>query len=408
MNKHPVERHYREARHAYLRSGVDPDRALRALSRCSLSIHCWQADDVRGFESIPGTAAAGLSATGDHPGRCRDLTEVRTLLEGVLIMIPGRHRVNLHAMYGDFRGRAVDRNAITAGHFRSWIRWARRLGAGLDFNATCFNHPMVRDGYTLASPDPAVRRFWIEHVRRSRRIAAGIGRRLGRPCLHNLWIPDGAKDVTLGRFERRQVLARALDEIYRVRYPARRLIDSVESKLFGIGSEHYQAGSHEFYLGYALRRGLVPCLDLGHFHPTESVADKISALLVSFPGLVIHISRGLRWDSDHVPLFTDELREVMLEIVRARALDRVRLALDFFDASLDRSAAYAIGGRAALKALLWALLEPAAELRRLERRRDRAAFLALYEARQTMPFGAVWDYYCRSAGAPADRECPDR
>lgn len=406
MNNREVEKGYEAAISSCRLYGIDPEPALEKLDAISLSIHCWQADDVTGFEkkAIRAAGRVSIAATGDFPGRPTNLQALRRDLEKVFALIPGRHRLNLHAIYGDFGSKPVDRNRIRVEHFRSWIDWAKILGVGLDFNATCFNHPRVRDGYTLSSEDPVARDFWVEHVRRSRFIAAHFGRELKTPCLHNLWIPDGAKDFTVSRFRHRQLLKESLDRIYVQRYPASRIIDSLESKLFGIGSEFYQVGSHEFYLGYALKNGLIPCLDLGHFHPTESVADKISGLLPFFDRLALHVSRGLRWDSDHVVILDDELQNLAGEIVRAGALPRVRLALDFFDSSLNRIAAYVIGVRAVLKALLIALMAPTDELRALEAAGDKSAFLARNESLKNLPWGAVWDYHCRKNGVPTDRE----
>jgi len=387
-------------------SGVDPEPAMDKLKTLSLSIHCWQADDVTGFEKKSAHAAgrAAISATGGFPGRPKNIRALRRDLEKVFSLIPGRHRLNLHAIYGDFGANPVERDRIGIEHYRSWIEWSRIHCAGLDFNATCFNHLRVRDGYTLSSEDPATRNFWVEHVGRCRKIAAYFGRVLKTPCLHNLWIPDGAKDFTVTRFRHRQLLKESLDRIYARRFPASRIVDSLESKLFGIGSEYYQVGSHEFYLSYALKNGLIPCLDLGHFHPTESVADKISGLLPFFDRLALHISRGVRWDSDHVVILDDDLQNLAAEIVRAGALTRLHLALDFFDASLNRIAAYVIGARAVLKALLIALLQPIEELRALEASGNKGAFLARSESQKNLPWGLVWDHYCRQSGVPTDRE----
>jgi L-rhamnose isomerase len=406
MKDRAFEKKYEAARKEYRYYGVDTDRALRRLRKISLSVHCWQADDVTGFEirKTRDACVSDIRPTGDFPGKPRNIRELRRDLEKTLTLIPGRHRISLHAIYGDFGRRAVDRDEIGIEHFRSWTDWAKRLDIGLDFNATCFNHPMVRDGYTLSSVKKEVREFWIEHVRRCRRIAAFFGRELKTPCLHNLWIPDGAKDITVFRHRHRQLLRESLDRIYAQRFPASQIVDSLESKLFGIGSEYYQVGSHEFYLGYAMKNKLIPCLDLGHFHPTESVADKISGILPFFKGLVIHVSRGVRWDSDHVVILDDELENLTAEIVRADALERVYLALDFFDATLNRIAAYVIGVRALLKALLIALMMPDAGLQALEKTGNKAAFLARHESLKNLPWGAIWDYYCLKNNVPTDRE----
>jgi L-rhamnose isomerase len=395
-----VEEAYRVAREQYDEAGVDTEAAMERLGGVPLSLHCWQGDDVTGFESNRATlAGSGLAVTGSCPGRARNAAELRKDLDKALSMIPGRHRVNLHAMYGEFGG-MVDRDAIGPEHFKGWVDWARNRGMGLDFNATLFAHPKAQSGFTLNSTDEAVRRFWVEHVRRSREVSALLGRELKSPCIHNLWIPDGAKDAVVDRWERRNLLRKSLDEIFASAYPMTDLKDSLESKLWGIGSEAFVVGSHEFYMGYALSRGLLLCLDLGHFHPTESVADKVSAILQFSGELLIHVSRGVRWDSDHVVVLDDQLKELMAEIVRAKALDRVHFALDYFDASMNRVAAWVIGARATLKAVLAALLEPTARVREL----DQTGRLALLEQAKTMPLGAVWDYHCMRAGVPLEQD----
>ncbi len=395
-----IEQAFALARERYAELGTDVDAALQRLGRVALSIHCWQGDDVRGFENRGETlAGSGLAVTGFHPGRARNASELRQDLEKALGLIPGRHRVNLHAMYGEFP-KPVDRDAIGPEYFRGWIDWVKEHGLGLDFNATLFAHPKAGSGFTLSSTDDGVRRFWVEHVQRCRDISAHIGRSLGTPCIHNLWIPDGAKDAVVDRWERRGMLWKSLDEIFACTYPVSEMKDAVESKLWGIGSESFVVGSHEFYTAYALSRGVMLCLDMGHFHPTESVADKVSALLQFSGELLIHVSRGVRWDSDHGVVFDDALRDVMSEVVRADALGRVHFALDYFDASLNRVAAWVIGARATLKALLAALLEPTARLREL----DQTGKLVLLEELKTMPLGAVWDYYCQKAGAPPESE----
>ena len=395
-----IEQAYSEARERYAEFGADADRALDALTGVPLSVHCWQGDDVMGFESNRTTlAGSGLAVTGYYPGRARNASELRQDLDKALSLIPGRHRVNLHAMYGEFAG-MVDRDAIGPEHFKGWVDWARERGLGLDFNATLFAHPKAQSGFTLSSTDDIVRQFWIDHVRRSREVSAFLGHELKSPCIHNLWIPDGAKDAVVDRWERRNLLRKSLDEVFASAYPMTDVKDSLESKLWGIGSEAFVVGSHEFYMGYALSRGLLLCLDLGHFHPTESVADKVSAILQFSGELLIHVSRGVHWDSDHVPVFDDQLRDVMSEVVRAGALDRVHIALDYFDASMNRVAAWVIGARATLKALLAALLEPTARLREL----DQAGRLALLEHVKTMPLGAVWDYHCLRAGVPLEQD----
>ncbi|MBM3297231.1 MAG: L-rhamnose isomerase [Candidatus Aminicenantes bacterium] len=401
MRTAAIDRNYGAAREAYALRGVDTEEALVTLSSVPLSLPCWQGDDIGGFEKgASGAPGGGLQVTGGHPGKARTIEELQSDLETGLSLIPGRHRVNLHAMYGDFRARPADRDAVEPDHFLPWADWAEERGLGLDFNATCFSHPLAESGFTLSHRDRAVRGFWVEHVRRCRIISAFLGRRLGSACLNNLWIPDGSKETPSDRWAPRERLRESLDAIYAEALESELLRDSLESKLFGIGSESYVVGSHEFYLGYALSRGKMLCLDLGHFHPTESVADKISSILTFFPELALHISRGVRWDSDHVAVLTDELLDLAGELVRGGRLGRVRLALDFFDASLNRVAAWVIGARAVLQALLRALLEPAERLRRLEDEGDRTAWLALREAAKTLPWGAVWDAHCLRRDVP--------
>ena len=403
MNDRRLERAFVWAKDQYQDVGVDVVAALESLSLVPLSVHCWQGDDVAGFEPNRATlAGSGLAVTGSYPGRARNAGELRQDLDKVFSLIPGRHRVNLHAMYGEFTG-TIDRDAIGPEHFQGWLGWARERELGLDFNATLFAHPKAQSGFTLSSTDEAVRQFWVEHVLRSREVSAFLGRELKNPCIHNLWIPDGAKDAVVDRWERRSLLRKSLDEVFATPYPLTELKDSVESKLWGIGSEMFVVGSHEFYLGYALSRGLLLCLDLGHFHPTESVADKVSAILQFSDELLIHVSRGVRWDSDHVVVLDGQLKDVMSEVVRTGALHRVHFALDYFDASMNRVAAWVIGARATLKALLAALLEPTARLREL----DQTGRLALLEHAKTMPLAAVWNYYCLRAGVPAEQDWLD-
>jgi L-rhamnose isomerase len=395
-----MEEEYRAARERYAELDVDTEVALERLARVSISLHCWQGDDVTGFEPNRATlAGSGLAVTGSCPGRARNATELRKDLEKALSLIPGKRRVNLHAMYGEFP-KGVDRDRIRPEHYRDWLDWARERGLGLDFNATLFAHPKAVSGFTLSSTDESVRHFWVEHVRRSREVSAFLGRELKSPCIHNLWIPDGAKDAVVDRWERRSLLRKSLDEVFASTHPVSEMKDALESKLWGIGSEAFVVGSHEFYMGYALSRGIMLCLDTGHFHPTETVADKVSAILQFSGELLLHLSRGVRWDSDHVVVFDDQLKELMAEVVRAGALGRVHFALDYFDASMSRVAAWIIGARTTQKALLAALLEPTARLREL----DQAGRLAMLEEAKTMPLGAVWDYHCLRAGVPAGQE----
>jgi L-rhamnose isomerase len=394
-----IEKAFDLAVERYDAIGVRVADALERLKTVAISVHCWQGDDVVGFEGSGAELGSGLAVTGNYPGRARTVDELRSDLELVYALIPGQHRLNLHAMYGEFPT-PVDRDAIDVAHFQGWMDWAAQQGLGLDFNPTFFAHDKAADGFTLAHPDPAIRQFWIAHGIASRKIAAAIGRAQGSPCVNNVWIPDGMKDTPADRQTPRQRLAESLDTIFALAYEPRHLLDSVECKLFGIGSESYVVGSHEFYLGYAIKRNKVLCLDAGHFHPTESISDKISSVLMYVPELLLHVSRGVRWDSDHVVTFSDELQAIMQEIVRGDLLSRVHLGLDFFDASLNRVAAWTIGTRNALKALLAALLEPVESLRQLELDGDWTGRLALMEEQKTMPLGAVWDYYCMQSGVP--------
>lgn len=401
MRTDAIEQAYQLARERYAELGVDTEQALAELSRVPLSIHCWQGDDVGGFETPEASlSGGGIQVTGHYPGKARTPEELRQDLEQALALIPGRHRVNLHAIYGEFGGQRVDRDQVGPEHYQGWLEWARARGLGLDFNATLFSHPRADSGATLSHGDAGIRDFWIEHVRRCRAISAHLGRELSSPCLHNLWIPDGAKDLPADRWGPRRRLRESLDAIYETHYPPAEMKDAVEGKLFGIGSESYVVGSHEFYLAYALSRGLVLCLDLGHFHPTESVADKPSAVLQFSDELLVHVSRGVRWDSDHVVIVDDGLRALMEEIVRGDALSRVHLGLDYFDGSINRVGAWVIGARATLRALLEALLQPLDLLRAAETKGDGCERLALMEEAKALPSGAVWDYHCLRAGAP--------
>lgn len=391
---------YALARERYALLGVDTNAALAALARVQLSLHCWQGDDVHGFEDSGSILGGGLAATGNYPGRARNADELRRDLDLAYSLIPGRHRLNLHAIYAEPGEKKVERNALEPRHFSSWLDWARERGHGLDFNPTCFSHPLAESGFTLSHRDEGIRRFWIEHCLACRKIGEHFGRTLGTPCVTNLWIPDGSKDAPADRRTPRELLRQSLDEIFAVKIDARHNLDAVESKLFGIGSESYVVGSHEFYLGYALANRLLLCLDTGHFHPTESIADKLSALLGYLDGILLHLSRGIRWDSDHVVVLTDELQAVAQEVVRGGYLERVRFGLDYFDASINRVAAWVIGARSALRAILLALLEPRDLLRQAEESGDYTQRLALFEEMKAMPFGAVWDYHCQQQGVP--------
>ncbi len=392
---------YSLAREAYAANGVDTETALATLARTPISLHCWQGDDVGGFERPGATLdGGGIQATGNYPGKARTIAELRGDLEQALRLIPGRHRINLHASYADFAGKKVERNEVSVAHFRTWIDWCKANGLGMDFNPTYFSHPLAADGYTLAHPDAAVRKFWIDHGIACRRIAAAVGRELGSTVVNNVWIPDGCKDSPVDRKGPRLRLEESLDAMFAEPLPPAHTLDAVECKLFGIGSESYVVGSHEFYLAYAVKRQKLLCLDMGHFHPTESVADKISSVLQFIPELLLHVSRGVRWDSDHVVLFDDPTRAMMEEVVRGGFLARTHIGLDFFDASINRVAAWVIGTRDAQKCLLAALLEPIAALRTAENAGDFTTRLALVEEAKTLPLGAVWDEFCRRAGVP--------
>ncbi|MBI5693987.1 MAG: L-rhamnose isomerase [Verrucomicrobia bacterium] len=399
---------YTFARDTYAALGVDTESALRRLARIPISLHCWQGDDVGGFEKPDATlSGGGIQATGNYPGKARTLAQLRQDLEKVYSLLPGQHRLNLHAIYGDFGGKLVDRDAIEVRHFQSWIDWCADQGLGLDFNPTCFSHPLAADGFTLSHPDKKVRQFWIDHCIATRRIGAAIGRKLGKTCVTNVWIPDASKDTPFDRAGPRARLAEALDAVFAQKLNPRHNLDAIESKLFGIGAESYTVGSHEFYLGYAVQHQKVYCLDAGHFHPTESVADKLSSLLQFVPGVLLHVSRGVRWDSDHVVILDDQTRAIFEEVVRSGQMDRIYIGLDYFDASINRVAAWVIGTRAAQKALLAALLEPAKALRQAEQAGDNTLRLALFEEARTLPLGAVWDEFCRRQDVPAGLACMD-
>jgi L-rhamnose isomerase len=391
---------YRLAQERYAELGVDTGQALAALERIALSLHCWQGDDVGGFEDAGGVLGGGLAATGNYPGKARSADELRADLDLTYRLIPGRHRLNLHSMYAETSGRRVDRDQLRPEHFSAWVDWAKAGQHGLDFNPSLFSHSKAAAGFTLSSYDEGIRRFWVEHCIVCRHIGASFGRALGTPCVTNIWIPDGYKDTPVDRMAPRRLLEKSLDEILAEAIDPRLNLDSVEPKLFGIGSESYVTGSHEFYVGYAITRHILMTLDSGHFHPTESIADKVSALLLYLDGLLMHVSRGVRWDSDHVVIYNDELQAIALEIVRSGALERIHIGLDYFDASINRIAAWTIGARDTLRALLSALLEPTGQLRRLETSGDFTRRLALLEELKAFPAGAVWDEYCLQQGAP--------
>ncbi len=395
-----VQNAYALARERYAQFGVDAEQALATLAAVSLSLHCWQGDDVGGFENTGEALSGGIAATGNYPGKARTPDELRADLDLAFRLIPGRHRLNLHAMYAETGGKRVDRDALGPEHFARWRDWARANDHGVDFNPSCFSHPKSAAGFTLASADPGIRRFWIDHCIASRRIGATFGQALGTPCVTNIWIPDGYKDTPVDRVAPRQRLLEALDTVLAEKLDPRHNLDAVEPKLFGLGSESYVVGSAEFYLGYAQSRQILMCLDAGHFHPTETIADKISSVLLYLPEILLHVSRGVRWDSDHVVTLTDDLQAITQEIVRGGNLKRVHIGLDYFDASINRVGAWAIGARNTLRALLMALLEPRAELQALEESGDYTGRLALLEELRGLPFGAVWDYHCLQQEAP--------
>ena len=401
MNEENIRKRYEQARSVYSAFEVDTDDVCRKLAGVPLSLHCWQGDDVGGFESDEGLTGGGIQATGSYPGKARTADELRDDLEVVFRLVPGKLRLNLHAMYAETGGKTVARDELQPEHFQKWMSWAGKRGIGLDFNPSFFSHPLADDGFTLSSPDSRIRSFWIRHGAACRRIGEAFGRELSSPCITNIWIPDGYKDRPADRLSPRKILKDSLDAVLEETLDSEFIKDAVESKLFGIGSEAYVVGSHEFYLAYVMeRKTVLLCLDAGHFHPTESAAEKISSLLPFQDELLLHVSRPVRWDSDHVVTLNDELRATCEEIGRCRAYDRVHLALDFFDASINRIAAWTVGSRALLKALLLSLLEPTVMLQEEERNGNWTRRLALMEELKALPFGAVWDYYCIDSRTP--------
>ncbi|MBN1853119.1 MAG: L-rhamnose isomerase [Pirellulales bacterium] len=426
INEERITQSYELSKERYQEWGVDVDLALERLASVPISLHCWQGDDVGGFESAGEELGGGLAVTGNYPGKARTPDELRQDAEKALSLIPGTHRFNLHASYAETGGKKTERNELEPAHFQGWIDWAREHGLGLDFNPTFFSHPLASDGFTLSSADRGKRQFWIEHAIACRKIGAAMGQALGVPCITNIWIPDGSKDIPVDRKGPRTRLAESLDAIFAEPIPKEHNRDAVESKLFGIGSESYVVGSHEFYLGYSVARQILPCLDTGHFHPTEVISDKISSVLAWVDEILLHLSRGIRWDSDHVVTVTGELLAIMQEIVRGgflvwaasqpqndvstfqaapsgprnQTLERVHIGLDFFDASINRVAAWVIGARGAIKGLFMALLEPIGLLQNAETAYDYTARLAYQEEIKTLPFGAVWDFYCLQSNVP--------
>lgn len=397
MNEKNIQQSFQLAAERYAAIGVDVEQALERMDKISLSLHCWQADDVTGFENQGGSLSGGIQVTGNYPGRARTIDELRADLLKAKSYIPGNHRLSLHEIYGDFQGERVDRDEVEPRHFASWIQWAAENGLKLDFNSTSFSHPKSGD-LTLANPDASIRNFWIEHTKRCRWISDEIGKAQADPCMMNLWVHDGSKEVPASRLRYRQLLERSLDEIFATEYPWMK--DSIEAKLFGIGLESYTVGSYDFYLGYGVKHGKIVTLDTGHFHLTESIADKVSSLLLFTPEIMLHVSRPIRWDSDHVVILNDDVQDLAREIIRCDVLDRVHIGLDYFDGTINRIGAYVIGSRATQKAFLLALLEPIERLREYEDEGRYFERLALQEEAKNLPWGAVWDMYCLRKGVP--------
>lgn len=407
MNKHQIETQYQAAREQYAELGVDTEAVLRQLEQLEISMHCWQGDDVTGLEQMAGGTSGGIMSTGSSPGIARDGDELRDDMAMALSLLPGRHRVNLHASYAETGSDQVDRDSYEMRHFEAWLNWARQHQLAVDFNPTLFGHRLADDNMTLTHPDESTRQFWIRHCQASRRIADGFGRALGRPSICNIWIPDGSKDIPADRGVLRRRLKDSLDAILSEALPGEHLVDAIESKLFGVGVESFTAGSHEFYMGYLAhshalgRRNVVLTLDMGHYHPTEAVSDKISALLTFYPRLLVHVSRPVKWDSDHVVITDDALQDLMREIHRSDAFDRVSLATDFFDGSINRIAAWVIGLRATRRAALQAMLEPTERIREAEAAGHLADRLALTEEAKHLPAQAVWNEFCVREQVPA-------
>ena len=400
MKTESIERAYAYAKERFAAIGVDTDAAIAKMNEIHLSLHCWQADDVQGFENS-GSLSGGIQATGNYPGKARNIDELRADIAMVKSLLPGSHRLNLHEIYGDFGSEKVDRNEVEPRHFESWMQWAQENDMKLDFNSTSFSHPKS-GSLSLSNPDKGIRDFWIEHTKRCRAVAEEMGKRQGDPCIMNLWIHDGSKDITVNRLLYRSLLKDSLDDIFAQKYD--NMKDCLESKVFGIGLESYTVGSCDFYTAYAAQTGKIVTLDTGHFHPTESVADKVSSLLLFVPELMLHVSRPVRWDSDHVTIMNDDTLDLCREIVRCNAIDRVHIGLDYFDASINRIGAYIIGSRATLKCVLLALLEPIESLRKYEAQDMGFERLAMLEELKSMPWGAVWDMYCLQNGVPVGEE----
>ncbi len=401
MKDEKITQAYQLAKERYAAQGVDVDAAMADLAKIPISLHCWQGDDVGGFETVGAQlSGGGIQATGNYPGKARSVAELRSDVEKALAMVPGKHRLNLHASYLENGGKFVDRDEIEPKHFQGWIDWAKANGLGMDFNPTYFSHAKAADGFTLAHSDKAIRDFWIEHGIRCRKIGAEMGKQLGSTTVTNVWIPDGYKDIPIDRTAPRQRLSDSLDKIFAEPLDPKHHLDAVEAKLFGIGAESYTAGSAEYYMGYAVSRQKLLTLDAGHFHPTEVISEKVSSVLLFCPGLLLHVSRPVRWDSDHVVILDDELQAIAKELVRSGKLDRIHIGLDYFDASINRVAAWVIGTRNMLKAMLIAFLEPTAALRAVELKMDFTQRLVCLEEMKSLPWTAVWDYYCAQKGVP--------
>ncbi|MFB6469076.1 L-rhamnose isomerase [Cytobacillus sp. Hz8] len=394
-----IQEAYEAAKKLYAKHGINTDDVINQLKDIKISMHCWQGDDVRGFINKDQELTGGISVTGNYPGVARTPEELRQDLEKAYSLIPGKHKLNLHAIYVD-TDEKIDYNEIEPRHFEKWVTWAKEQGLGLDFNPTLFSHPKSEDGFTLSHPNKEIRDFWIEHCKRSRKIGEYFGRETGQTCVTNVWIPDGYKDNPVDRLAPRKRLEESLDEIFKEEIDSEYNLDAIESKVFGIGSEAYVVGSHEFYMGYGLTRDKLICLDAGHFHPTEVVSNKLSAISLFSKGMLLHVSRPVRWDSDHVVILDDELQEIAKELVVNNLLDKTHIGLDFFDASINRVAAWVIGARNMIKALLKAYLEPIEQLKEIELKGDFTTRLALREEFKSYPFGAIWDYYCASLGVP--------
>jgi L-rhamnose isomerase len=402
-----IEKQYKEAKEYYGLLGVDTDMVLESLRHIPISIHCWQGDDVTGFDNLGSSFGGGILVTGNFKGKARNISELWQDIKKAFSLIPGDKKINLHSIYGDFKGKKIDRNQIAPEHFKSWVEWAKNNKSGIDFNPTPFSHRLAESGYTLSSKDKNIRGFWVEHIKRCREISNYFGMNLKKPCIFNIWIPDGSKDLTISKFKHREILKDSLDEIFSVIYPEKNILDSLESKLFGLGSECYVVGSHEFYLSYAIKYDKLITFDTGHFHPTELVSDKISSVLPYIKRIILHLSRGIRWDSDHVIVLSEEVIDIMKEIVRANAIQRVNISTDFFDASINRIGAWVIGARAAIKSLLIAMLEPIELIKKFEDEAILFARLGILEDTKTMPYGTIWNYYCEIMDVPGDKSWID-